>query len=99
MSIIVCMIRENHAVAASDGRVMFEGHIAGNDDERDRFNKTFSLLDGKVVGAFSGLTNFDGRTASQHLQGIVTSHCKEITLFDDNDYVDGQEARLRLAGI
>jgi hypothetical protein len=77
------MIRENHAVAASDGRVMFEGHIAGNDDEKDRFNKTFSLLDGKVVGAFSGLTYFDGRIASQHLQEIVTRHYKEITLFDD----------------
>jgi len=79
MSVILALLSGRDAVVASDGRefrsarldrvtgkVLQRAQVARGD-----FDKTFVLFGGKVVGAFSGLTRFSGKTVGEHIVEIV----------------------------
>jgi hypothetical protein len=70
MSIIIALISTRCGVVASDGR-RFSSAVPDKgipaEVELDNFDKTFSLLEGKVIGAFAGLLEFSGRTIREHI--------------------------------
>lgn len=65
MSIAVMMVSNTGAVAATDSQ-----RVESNCDVRLDCNKTFSI--GKwLIGAYTGLLEFAGRTVSEHISSIV----------------------------
>ena len=70
MSIIIALISTRCGVVASDGRRFssaFPDKQIPAEVELENFDKTFSLLKGKVIGAFAGLLEFSGRTIREHI--------------------------------
>jgi hypothetical protein len=78
MSIIVALISKQDGAVASDGRLFGSARISNGTltspatIESDTFDKTFTLVGGKIIGALSGLMSFSGNTVSNHISEIVT---------------------------
>jgi len=66
MSVMACVISEKFAVVAAEGRVIRKGEIF--DKRRD---KTFKILNGKVIGASTGLMEFTKIEIRDHLANIL----------------------------
>jgi len=82
MSVIIAMISKNNGVIASDGRETDTFELKPNDRgvlvadpppkiKSDGFNKTFSLNEGRVIGAFCGLVEFSKKTIKEHIDDII----------------------------
>ncbi len=80
MTIIIGFVTKSSAVVASDGRissgVYYEGEILQKKSEviSDEFDKTFSLKNGKLIGAVSGLISFQGKKNSEHIASLVEEY-------------------------
>jgi hypothetical protein len=87
MSVIVALISNRDGVVVSDGR-LFGSALLDNGRvtqpasiESDEFDKTFSLGRGKLIGAFSGLMRFSGKTVSEHVSEVaVPLLCRPVDL-------------------
>jgi len=88
MSIIVALISEKDGIVASDGRLfgpaMFENDqvIQPAAIESDEFDKTFSLGEGRLIGAFSGLTHFSGKNIREHVEEVIVPLLHSTTSFE-----------------
>jgi hypothetical protein len=77
MSVIVALISIRDGVVASDGRMfgsarLENGRVATPAQvATETFDKTFALAGGKVLGAFSGLMRFSGKTVADHAAEIA----------------------------
>jgi hypothetical protein len=77
VSIIVALASARDGIVGSDGRrfssAIWERGVVTVPPriERDDFDKTFALNNGRVVGAFCGLLEFGGLTVGNHVQHIV----------------------------
>lgn len=77
MSVIVALISTRDGVVASDGRHFGSALLAnGKVVQRavitsEEFDKTFSLNRGKLIGAFTGLMSFSGKSIGQHILEII----------------------------
>jgi hypothetical protein len=82
MSVIAALISTRDGVTASDGR-RFEAVVPPRPPsvESDDFDKTFSLAEGKVIGAFCGLLEFSGATVAEHIRDITASIVTKGTSF------------------
>jgi len=89
MSIIIGLIRDNFGLVASDGRIFppvdYENGkpkalVMPRDDNSD---KTFSLNEGKVIGAYCGNMEFLGKSISEHLTEIYATECNGTTLWSE----------------
>ena len=78
MSIILALTSGWNGVVASDGRRFHPVHLVNGEPidpasvSTDKFNKTFSLNEGTVVGAFCGLLEFSGATVAEHIRDITS---------------------------
>jgi hypothetical protein len=103
MSIIAAVISTRNGIVASDGRIFGPVHIENGKPvglaqiKSDAFDKTFSLTDGRVIGAFCGLMEFSGQTSSEHIREIV-ANSPDVTLASLVTKVRN-ELEIRLAGI
>ena len=77
MSVIVALVSKLDGVAASDGRTFGSVHLVNGVAEgqagvsSDEFDKTFSLDNGRVIGAYCGLMSFSGATVAEHIIHMV----------------------------
>ena len=78
MSVIAALISTRDGTIASDGRRFNSVHLVNGVPTEptsvasDDFDKTFSLADGKMVGAFCGLLEFSGATIAEHIRDITS---------------------------
>lgn len=97
MSVIAAFISTRDGTVASDGR-RFKSVVLVNgvpteppSITADDFDKTFSLGDGKVVGAFCGLLEFSGATVPEHIRDITEgSFSGGTTLLQIVDLIEQQ---------
>jgi len=105
MSVLLALISRRDGLIATDGRqfapAQYEGdrRVQDAEPETDCFNKTFSLLDGKVVGGFVGLVKFSGKTVADHVRDILLSRCPRPTGLEQIAGVVGPELAQRLEQI
>lgn len=105
MSLIIGAITKNFGIIASDGRqfgcakfkndqLMEKAIIVNNE-----FNKTFSLLNGKIIGASAGTTSFEQKNISGHLEEIINEIDKKF--FDLDEFIDAimESFRIKLKNI
>lgn len=105
MSVIVALISNRDGVVASDGR-LFGSALLDNGRvtqpasiASDEFDKTFSLDRGKLIGAFSGLMRFSGKTISEHVSEVaVPLLCRPVDLQALTKEIE-KEIKQRLAHI
>ncbi len=77
MTIVLGMIGHKYSLIAADSRLMnsiyLDQGVPQNDIEvkSDSFNKTFKAADGNIIGGFSGLMNFSGKTSGAHMEEIL----------------------------
>ncbi|WP_026968205.1 hypothetical protein [Algoriphagus terrigena] len=77
MTIIVGIVTKSSAVVASDGRIssgaVYEGEIQKSKSsvQSDEFDKTFSLKNGKLIGAISGTMRFQHKSTIEHIESLV----------------------------
>jgi hypothetical protein len=82
VSLILALLTSRDGIVASDGR-RFGNAVLENRKvvkpapiESEKFDKTFSLDGGRVVGAFAGLMCFSGKEIAEHidesLQALAT---------------------------
>lgn len=77
MTIIIGLITKSSALVASDGRILSGAYYEGDIQKRkstvesDEFDKTFSLKNGKIIGAISGLMRFQDKTTIEHIKSIA----------------------------
>lgn len=80
MTIIVGFVTKSSAVVASDGRISSSAYYEGEILQRksivksDKFDKTFSLKNGKIIGAVSGTMSFLGKKTSEHIASLVEEY-------------------------
>ena len=70
MSVALAILSGNAAVIASDGRVAEHGKL-----KTDCHSKIFSLFDNSILGAYTGLMEFDGLTINKHIEYIMAQKC------------------------
>lgn len=66
MSVALAIVSQNGTVVASEGRAIQNCTLVS-----DCFNKTFSLLDGGILGAHTGLLKFSGMKIGEHIDEIA----------------------------
>lgn len=77
MSIIIGFVTQHCAVVASDGRIIngayYENGILTrvSQVESDKFDKTFILNEGSIIGAVAGTMKFQEKLISGHLEEII----------------------------
>lgn len=78
MSIVLGIISKSCAIVAGDGRVTIEDISEVNGVQQkekkvrnDDFNKTFSLLNGQIIGCCAGLMEFEGKSIGGHLEEMT----------------------------
>lgn len=80
MTIIIGFVTKSSAVVASDGRISSGAYYEGKFLQRksevksDEFDKTFSLKNGKLIGAVSGTMSFQGKKTSDHIASLVEEY-------------------------
>lgn len=80
MTIIIGFVTKSSAVVASDGRISSGAYYVGGILQRksevisDEFDKTFSLKNGKLIGAVSGIMSFQGKKTSEHIASLVEEY-------------------------
>lgn len=80
MTIIIGFVTKSSAVVASDGRISsgayYEGEILQRKSEviSDEFDKTFSLKNGTLIGAVSGIMSFQEKKTSEHIASLVEEY-------------------------
>ena len=85
MSVIVAVISGRDGAVASDGRLFGPARLENGrvvspaTIASDTFDKTFALAGGKVVGAFSGLMSFSGRTIAEHIAEIAAHLLSQLS--------------------
>ncbi len=89
MSIILAFITQKLAIVLSDGRL--HESVPMIDDVTpsrkatimsDKFDKTFCLNKGKIIGAYCGLLQFDNRTISEHIKELWGDKLNEMNISD-----------------
>lgn len=81
MSIIIGVV-SRRGIVGSDGRRFAPSQLI----DRDDFDKTFSVDNDLIIGAFCGLVEFGGQTVGQHVQEIASVHlplCASFEVFLD----------------
>ena len=83
MSIIIGFVADNCGVVASDSRLTagakFDNGIVIKKSSpiSDAFDKTFSLNDGKIIGAVTGTMKFNEKTIAVHLEEILVNESSQ----------------------
>ncbi len=78
MSVALAVISHSGIVVASEGRVVRNGSVVS-----DCFDKTFQGLDGKVLGAHTGLLCFSGMSVGEHINQIIKSEYADKTSLEE----------------
>ena len=71
MTIIIASVSNKGHVTSSDGRTAYNGEIDSENED-----KTFSLYDGKIRGAYAGMMSFgrhensSARTVREHIENV-----------------------------
>ncbi len=77
MSIIIGFVTKQFGIIASDGRQFGSAKLEnGQLKEKaqiisEAFDKTFSLKGGNIIGASAGLTTFENKKISEHLEEFI----------------------------
>ncbi len=77
MTIVLGMIGHNYSLIVTDSRLMssviLDNGVPQNEIkiESNSFNKTFKAADGNIIGGFSGLMRFSGKTSGVHMGEIL----------------------------
>jgi hypothetical protein len=89
MSVAVALIHPSGGVVASDGRVFNSVNLVNGAPENpatihtENFDKTFSALHGQVIGTFTGLMMFSGKSTGEHVQEIIAQAPAAFTEIKD----------------
>ena len=106
MSVIIGFIADRDGVVASDGR-MFDSALLENDRVinparilSESFDKTFALFGGRVIGTFSGLMSFAGKTIAEHAAEILGEFVTQVSDLQRvvSEFSDKMVNRLSLIG-
>jgi len=103
MSIIIGFVTRQCGIIASDGRQFGSARF---ENERliekakiinESFNKTFSLNDGKIIGASAGLTTFQEKRISEHLEELIKEKWDENISIDEiiRNTIESLKTRLK----
>jgi hypothetical protein len=65
----------------------------------DTFDKTFALAGGRIIGAFSGLMSFSGKTIDEHVAEILTNYLSPASELETLSAKLDTEMRKRLTAI
>jgi len=89
MSVIVAFISASNGVVASDGRQFGSAQLDGEKVMQpasiisEDFDKTFSIDDGRIIGAFVGLVFFSGRSVADHISEIARRALTDSSSFKE----------------
>ncbi len=90
MSIIIGFITKQFGLIASDGRQFGSAKLEnGHLKEKaqiisEAFDKTFSLKEGKIIGASAGLTTFENKKISEHLEELTQKEWADSISVEEN---------------
>jgi len=95
VSVALAIISNKSVVVASDSRVIHDGQKILS----DCFNKTFSIPDKSVLGAYTGTMCFCGKSVGEHINEIVKNECKNMSSMEEMITIIAQSFSIRMKNI